>query len=1086
MARANAERVGEALELLSSGLAPFVRRECRAQYGEGWLDEVAPKSSHGQPSADDIHFLLKTIWDQWEAVFGKVLSQTERTLVSELRETRNRWAHQEAFSTDDAYRTIDSTHRLLQAISAGEEAELTERLKQELLRARFDEQARRTRRRAAETAIEGQPDGSLKPWREIATPHRDVASGAYQQAEFAADLHQVWRGEAAEEYGVAQEFFRRTFVTDGLRRLLVNATRRLSGSGGDPVVDLQTNFGGGKTHSLIALYHLAGAGPGAARLAGLDEVLVEAGTESIPEAKRAVLVGTMIGPANAHVKDDGTEVRTLWGELAWQLGGRQGFDLVAEADERGTNPGERLVELLRAHAPCLILIDEWIAYARQLYGTDGLPAGSFDAQFTFAQALSEAVKSVPDAHLVVAIPASDIEVGGEAGRAALDRLRNVVERTESPWRPASADEGFEIVRRRLFEPLDPTAARQRDVVVGAYSDMYRREAVEFPAHAREANYARRMTSSYPIHPELFDRLFNAWSELERFQRTRGVLRLMAAVIHELWERQDAGLLVSPASVPIDAASVGAELTRYLEEGWDSVIESDVDGPNSLPLRLDRENPSLGRYSAARRVARSIYMGSAPVQAAANRGIDDRSLKLGCVQPGEPPAVFGDALRRLGNVATYLYADGRRHWFARQPSVTSTAKDRASQFSEDEVREEIERRLRPTRERAEFAAVHAAPASPSDVPDEPSARLVMLGPADPHSGKTADSPARDLARLLLDERGTGPRRYRNALVFLAADQGRLADVGEAVRSWLAWRSIDEDSETLNLDAVQSKQVEAKRAEFDHVVDARISEAWQWLIVPSVHAEEPTGPVHWEVVRVAGSEAPALRAVRKLKAEEGLVTEYSGVRLRLDLDRFIWTDRNHVGVRELAEAYGTYLYLPRLRDPGVLVDAIANGVSVLTWQEDTFAYAQAFDEEAGRYKGLAAGVHVDVVIDSSAMAVKPELAARQLEAMADLDKATSASIERGEPGASEPAGPPSEADRGRPTRFYGRLELDPVRFLRQMSTVSDELVAALSRDGSKLRLTLELEAESSEGYPDDTQRTVTENAATLKFDLHQFDE
>ena len=1004
--------------------------------------------------------------------------------MSELREVRNRWAHQEAFATDDAYRAIDSTHRLLQAISAGNEAELADRLKQEVLRVRFDEQARRTHRRAAETPVEGQPAGGLKSWREIATPHRDVASGAYQQAEFAADLHQVWRGEAAGEYGDAEEFFRRTFLTDGLRRLLANAARRLAGEGGDPLVDLQTNFGGGKTHSLIALYHLAGAGPRASALTGVEELLGEAGVESVPAANRAVLVGTMIGPGEVHLKDGGMEVRTLWGELAWQLGGSDAYAAIAEADRSGTNPGHRLVELLRAHAPCLVLIDEWVAYARQLYGVDGLPAGSFDAQFTFAQALSEAAKAVPGALVVVAIPASDIEVGGEAGRAALDRLRNVVERTESSWRPASADEGFEIVRRRLFEPLDADAARQRDAVIKAYSELYRKEAAEFPAHVREADYARRMAASYPIHPELFDRLFTAWSELERFQRTRGVLRLMAAVIHGLWERQDAGLLISPASVPIDAAPVTAELTRYLEEGWDSVIESDVDGPNSLPLRLDRENPGLGRYSAARRVARTIYMGSAPVQEAANRGIDDRSVKLGCVQPGEAPATFGDALRRLSDVATFLYADGRRYWFARQPSVTSTAKDRAAQFSEDEVTDEIARRLRAMRERAEFAGIHAAPSSPADVPDDPSARLVVLGPDNPHSGKTTASSARDAAQLLLNERGTGPRQYRNALVFLAADQGRLADVRDAVRHWLAWRSIDEDRETLNLDAAQAKQAQTKRAEFDQIIDARLLEAWQWLIVPSLPADDPTGEIRWEAARVAGSEPVAVRAARKLKSEEGLVTEYSGVRLRLDLDRFLWTDRDHVGVRELADAYGKYLYLPRLRDQGVLVEAITNGVSALTWRQDTFAYAQAFDEKGDRYQGLIAGRLADVLVDDSAVVIKSEVAAPQLEAEVPEAEKRGADVAgddaSGRDGASTAGEPGIDV-----TRFYGRVELDPVRFLRQMSTISDELVMHLGNAGARLRLTLELEAESQEGFADDVQRTITENAATLKFESHEFE-
>ena len=147
------------------------------------------------------------------------------------------------------------------------------------------------------------------------------------------------------------------------------------------------------------------------------------------------------------------KVHTLWGELAWQLGGPDGYALVAEADRTGTSPGSALVDLLRRYSPCLILIDEWVAYARQLYGVDGLPAGSFDAQFTFAQALAEAARSVEGALLVVSIPASDIEVGGEGGRAALERLKNVVGRMESSWRPASAEEGFEIVRRRLFDDL---------------------------------------------------------------------------------------------------------------------------------------------------------------------------------------------------------------------------------------------------------------------------------------------------------------------------------------------------------------------------------------------------------------------------------------------------------------------------------------------------------------------------------------------------------------------------------------------------------------------------------------------------------
>ena len=173
--------------------------------------------------------------------------------------------------------------------------------------------------------------------------------------------------------------------------------------GGDPVVELQTNFGGGKTHSLIALYHLA-AGYPPRDLPGVDAMLADARLEAPPAASTAVIVGQWISPGAVHTKPDGTKVHTLWGELAWQLGGAEGYELVAEADRTGMSPGEGLKNVLRRYSPCLILIDEWVAYARQLYGVDGLPAGSFDAQFTFAQALAEAARAVEGALLVVIDP----------------------------------------------------------------------------------------------------------------------------------------------------------------------------------------------------------------------------------------------------------------------------------------------------------------------------------------------------------------------------------------------------------------------------------------------------------------------------------------------------------------------------------------------------------------------------------------------------------------------------------------------------------------------------------------------------------
>ena len=1091
MALTNHERVGQALGVLSEGLAPFVERELSAALGQNWRDEVIARSARERAaprkvSPTDAQFLLKAMWDEWNAVFRRVLGQGERTLVSELRDMRNRWAHQEAFSGDDAYRALDSAHRLLTAIGAGQQAEQLDRAKQELLRTRFEEQARRTQRKAAAATAEGKPSAGLRPWREIVMPHPDVASGKYQQAEFAADLHQVWRGEASSEYGDPRQFFRRTFLTEGLRDLVINAARRLSGEGGDPIVELQTNFGGGKTHSLIALYHLAGGTP-LAGLPGVPDALKGMDISAIT-AKRAVLSGTMIGTGQVHAKPDGTKVRTLWGELAWQLGGEQGYALVADADVTGTSPGSALIELFQSCGPSLVLIDEWVAYARQLYGIDGLPAGSFDAQFTFAQALAEAARTTPGVLLVVSIPASDIEVGGEGGEAALDRLKNVVGRMESSWRPASADEGFEIVRRRLFDDIPADKAADRDAVVREFASLYRTQTADFPSPSREAEYERRIAAAYPIHPELFDRLYNEWSTLDKFQRTRGVLRLMAAVIHELWEKQDGSLLIMPASVPIEASPVASELTRYLEEGWAPVIERDVDGPNSLPLQLDRENPNLGRYSATRRVARAIYIGSAPTQQSSNRGIDERAIKLGCVQPGESASTFGDALRRLTDQATYLYVDGQRYWYARTATVARLANDRAgSHFNDELADDEIARRLRLLKERGEFTAVHAVPSGPADVPDEPEARLVILGPEFAHSSKTDDSPARDMAARLLNSRGSGDRRYRNMLLFLAPDRSRLDELRDAVRHWLAWKSIDNEREELKLDAWGIKQVETKSQQFEERIAGRLGEAWQWLLVPTQPADDPTAAMTWEEMRLSGSDSIVVRASSKLIRDEGLIVDYSGVRLRMDLDRIpLWPEgTKHVAVAQLWESFAKYLYLPRLCKATVLTEAVRSGAATLTWESDTFAYAAGYDEASKRYLGLVGGGQAEVVLDSSALVVHPVAARAQLDAEPSTGTGPAPSPSPS-PSAGDGDGTEPEPERGDPKRFYGRATLEPVRLLRDIGQIAEAIVAHLDPPGGgKVSITVEIEAEASDGFPEDLRRTVSENARTLKFETSEFE-
>jgi hypothetical protein len=661
-----------------------------------------------------------------------------------------------------------------------------------------------------------------------------------------------------------------------------------------------------------------------------------------------------------------------------------------------------------------------------------------------------------------------------------------VGRVESSWRPASAEEGFEIVRRRLFEPLaGPEAFKQRDVTARAFADQYRAQGAEFPPECRTADYERRIQAAYPIHPEIFDRLYEDWSTLIKFQRTRGVLRLMAAVIHSLWEKGDRNPLILPSTIPIDDARVQFELTRYLSDNWVPIIEKDVDGPSSLPLKIDGEVPNLGKLHATRRVARTIYLGSAPTAAAAHRGLEDRRVKLGCVMPGESPAVFGDALRRLAAAATYLYQDGPRAWYATQPTVTKLAEDRAEQLKRDpdKVAAELDDRVRADlRKTGDFSRVHPLPRSGADVPDDLDARLVVLPPEHPYS-KENGSAAERAAQAILESRGNSPRLYRNTLVFLAADKVRMQDLDEALRRYLAWASILDEKETLDLSPFQVRQAETQKKAAESAVTARLPETYQWVLVPE--QKTPQAAIEWQASRLSGSDALAMRASKKLRSEELFVTGLGSTILRKHLDDVPLWRGDHVAVRQMVDDFARYLYLPRLAGPEVLVQAMRDGLALLTWQSDTFAYAESYDDAAERYRGLRGGQSVAPSAEDAGLIVKPEVARRQLDAEAPPEKTQNESTKGDAPKTETGASPGIDAPR-LARRFHGTVSLDPARVGRDAGRIAEEVIAHLGgQPGAEVSVTLEIDARLPNGASEQTVRTVTENSQTLKFTSHAFE-
>jgi predicted AAA+ superfamily ATPase len=560
---------------------------------------------------------------------------------------------------------------------------------------------------------------------------------------------------------------------------------------------------------------------------------------------------------------------------------------------------------------------------------------------------------------------------------------------------------------------------------------------------------------------------------------------MAAVIHSLWEKGDKNPLILPANIPIDDPRVQFELTRYLSDNWVPIIEKDVDGPSSLPLRLDGDVPNLGKFAACRRVARTIYLGSAPTATAANKGIEDRQVKLGCVMPGESPAVFGDALRRLTAAATYLYQDGPRYWYSTQPTVTKLAEDRAEQLKRDpdKVVHELDQRLRvDLRRMGDFRRVHPIPGSSADVPDDLDARLVVLSVDQPYS-KEPNSDAETAAKAIFESRGTTPRLFRNTLIFLAADKTRLQDLDEAVRKFLAWGSILEEEEKLNLSPHQVKQAETQRAAAEGAVTARLPETYQWLLVPT--QANPQAPITWQTIRLSGTDPLAERASKKLKSDELLIVNFAASRLRMEMDRVPLWRGNHVSIRQLVEDFGRYLYLPRLQSPAVLVDAVRSGLALLTWEKDSFAYAESYDESVPRYRGLHYGLQFTVTGDDAGLLLRAEVARKQIDdetaPPAAAQPTVGGSANTPTPptvqGPNEPNGPVQPP---KPKRFHGTVVLDSARVGRDASRIADEVITHLvGLVGSNVTITLDIDADIPAGVPDNVVRTVTENSRTLKF-------
>ncbi len=940
----------------------------------------------------------------------------------------------------------------------------------------------------------------MKPWREIAVPHQDVLKGTFQQAEFAADLAKVHEGTAPKEYSDPELFFERTFITEGMRLLLDSVIRRLAGEGGDPVVQLQTAFGGGKTHTMLAVYHLANRSIPASRLAGISPLLDAAGITELPKAKIVVLDGTRFSASQPKRSGDNIR-RTLWGEFAWQLGGVEALAKVAESDENGTAPDASLIEtLLEPQQPVVVLIDELVAYLRQFEDGRSYPGGTFDSNLTFIQNLTQAFKGIPRAMLLISLPASRLsEAGSARGQRAMERLEGAlslaslektVGRVHALWKPVGTEEAFEIVRRRLFTPISDES--QALETCRTFADYYAENRGDLPKETIEGRYVERMMRAYPIHPEVFDRLYEDWSSLDNFQRTRGVLKLMAKVIHRLWKDGNNDPFILPGNLPLYDGDTRNELIYYLPQGWDPVVEGDIDGERSETMEIEKQDARFGSVQACRRLARTVFLGSAPTTSDQTvRGIDTERTLLGVVQPGQSAGIYKDALRRIADRLHYLNSANNRFWFDVRPNLRREMEDRKRRFQgKEHLVPEIQNRLRSLIQAIPRIGIHVFSES-RDIADDWSLHLVVLPPSVPFS-RGPNPLATKEALNILEKKGEQPRIKRNRLLFLAADAEGTARLDDLVCTFKAWDSITKDVQerALNLDTYQSTQAQRSRDSASEAANRSVRETYRWVLAP---LEEPDGrggiqPMHWEPFALNTSSTSFSQEIERILKENELVIDgWAPVHLDTLLRAWFWKDGvTDVNALDVWQKTCQFLYMPRLKDSNVFSAVVAEGAA----SEDFFGIAQGKRE--GKYQAFTFGVRTMVHLDSNLL-IEPAVAAaydqERKKALPPPGLQPGVPSPQPSSGAASnivtPVGDPKPKGSVR-KRFYSTATLDPLLAKKQFADIVDEVIQQFTtRVGERTQITVEIQAQSETGFDEAVQRTVRENCDALKFSTYDFE-
>jgi len=631
----------------------------------------------------------------------------------------------------------------------------------------------------------------LAPWFRIVTPHLDIKQGRLDESVFAANLAEVALGNGREIYNNPVVFFSKTFLTKGIKSIAKRVVQGLNGGqdAQNRVVSLQTGFGGGKTHTLISLYHLAKWGKKITQSEYTKELIDTTGQPNFDSANIAVFTNTTNDPAQGRMVD-GINIKTLWGELAYQLGGKAAYEIIRVNDEKMVAPKGLFKAVLEKSKPALILIDELADYCVSASAVKVEASNLSDQTISFMQELTEAVSGTDNCVMIATLPASAQELASSpVSSQILTALENRIIRVGANLKPVDDEEIFEVVRRRLFEDLG--TPDEIETVISAYAQLYQSLASEIPSYALKSEYKERLRKSYPFHPELIDMFRLRWASNPYFQRTRGVLRILAAIVSDLWKRQSSLVgsqyLIHTSDIVLsNTEALTSQITILNGSGWDSVINADVSGSASNAFRIDNDVKELGNNNITQGIAVTILLGTFGSKGQ-NKGVGIDEIKFCMIKPESfNHNDINAALDRIKNSAHYLYSNQNKFWFDTIPNINILINQVKGDIKSEDIIAEILKRIKEKTNAISFPKIITDPSE--DIPEQTKPTLVILSPKYLAKPNEVNGITKPIIEKLATKKGNSERIYRNTILFLVCSEMGIGKLNDDIRNYLAYNKV----------------------------------------------------------------------------------------------------------------------------------------------------------------------------------------------------------------------------------------------------------------------------------------------------------